>query len=391
MSEIGQTFSRYQDALNWSLEQFNKERQRSLEAMKQFHPDVLKRFIKPHDWIRTRSTQRWAQALQNLKSQFGDNDRELTFAAIDGTCGKEQLSEMLVFYGASYAQGGTLSISEDVGQLKFNKWSPAEDTSVVAYLPVPLSGINQFEDEEWLFKADDAERATANNIHTGLMQLAEIFLAYRRVTSQDRPPNIVLLDHSLSSILMSSDVMYLVKPYDAEGKTLGWIGAFIDRWGRAFEPADGLVAHAHPVNHALNVPTIRMNALAEAIVARLTGFWQIGDSGDREPGAELTIAQLMQEGGFRCSETDLKSRVDKAAQRYKAFKRDGERIIPVNALSPESLIASSNTSKTLRQRWYDLRTLFEHIGEQLFRERKAEALQIHYPQNGPRYKPKLWI
>jgi hypothetical protein len=355
--------------------------------MRQFYPDVLRNLIRGYDWLRSRNSQQWTQALQHLRYHFGGGERELHFAAIDGTCGKEQLSEMLVFYGASYAQGGTLSVQDDVGRLSFSKWSPAEDTSIVAYLPVPMTGLDLFEDEDWIFKSDDEDRSTANVIHTGLMQLAEVYLAYRRATAQDRPPHVILLDHSLSSIMMSTDVLYLVHPYQVGTQTLGWIGAHVERWGRTFEPADGLVAHAHPMERSLGVPTMRMNALAEAILARMTDYWQIGDTGDRERGRVIAVSDIFQDRGLvqgsgRTRDL-LVGRLDRVVERHGAFTRDGDRLIP-------SATLADGRARTLRQRWYDLRQLFEHVCEQLFRERRVEALQLRYPPEGPRRGPR-WM
>ncbi len=108
MSGIGQTFSRYRDALDWSVDRYEADRGRSMDAMRQFYPRVLSRPACSHDCLRTRTSHQWLQALQNLRYHCGRGEQELHFAAIDGTCGREQLSEMLVFYGASYAQGGTL-------------------------------------------------------------------------------------------------------------------------------------------------------------------------------------------------------------------------------------------------------------------------------------------
>jgi len=388
MSEIGQTFSQYKDALDWSLDRFGEERDRAMRSMRHFYPAVLRQFIRDYHWISGRTSPQWTQALHNLRQHFGNGERELHFAAVDGTCGKEQLSEMLVFYGASYAQGGTLSVQDDVGRLTFTKWSPTEDTSIVAYLPVPLARLDLFEDEDWMFRSDDEDRTTANVIHTGLMQLAEIYLAYRRASEQDRPPQIILLDHSLSSMMMSTDAMYLVRPYEVGQRTLGWIGAWIDRWGRAFEPADGLVAYSHPMDRALGVPSLRMNALAEAITARMTDFWQIGQTGDREAGRKVTITELLEAHRLAGPVTrdDLIQRLTRRhgiIHRYDTFVLQGDQLIPNDRLG-------DGRSRTLRQRWYDLRELFEHVCKQLFRERRVEALQLTYPHEGPRRGPR-WM
>lgn len=389
MSEIGSVYARYREALDWSLENFDQERQSSYEAMKEFYPAFFNKLIRDSSWIRSRQGKRWHQALHLLKEQFGQGEDFLTFAAIDGTCDKKQLSEMMVFYGGSYAQGGTLSVNEQLGQLKYARWSPSEDTSVVAYLPIPLNKLNLFEDEDWLFRADDEDRSTANNIHTSLMQFAEIYLAYRRITSEDRPPKILLLDHSLSSILLSTDVMHLIHPFQPNRQTLGWVGAWVDRWGRAFEPADGLVAHSHPMNHSLEVPSIRSNSIATAIVALLTNYWQIGNPGEREKGQPIKLSDFLDHFPLtneQKREAVIKNIRNLGTDRDKglgAFKVEGEYIHPIDQLE-------NGRFRTLRQRWYDLRQLFEYIGEQLFRERRVEVLQLHYQGDSGRRGPR-WM
>ncbi|MBC7223801.1 MAG: hypothetical protein H5T59_05950, partial [Anaerolineae bacterium] len=296
--------------------------------MRQLYDPFLKKLVCNFSDLAADRSSRRTQALRRFREYFNNGRADADFAAIDGTCGKEQLSEMMVFYGASYAQNGTLRIADEPGTLSYARWTPSEDTSFVAYLPVPLNALSEFQDEDWLFRADDEERSTVATVHTGLMQLAEIYLAYKRLTSQERPPCVLLLDHSLSSILLSSDVMHLVRPYRPDRQTLGWIGAYIPRWGREFEPADGLVAHAHPMNQSLQVPSLRSNALAERLTAEITNFWQIGMTGEREPGHALEIASLQLPG---VDKDDLRNRLEKASKRYGAFEVVGELIKPVVA------------------------------------------------------------
>lgn len=391
MSEIGNIYSRYRDALDWSLDNLNEERRRAINAMQEFYPTIFNSLIRDFSWIRLRNGERWARALRLLREQFGDGEHALNFAAIDGTCGKEQLSELLVFYGASYAQGGTLLVQEEIGELRYNRWSPSEDISIVAYLPIPLNRLGQSESEDWIFHTDDEDRSTANIIHRGLMQLAEIYLAYRRIISGDRPPKILLLDHSLSSIMLSTDVMHLIHQYQPDRQTLGWIGAWIDRWGRIFEPADGLVAYSHPMNQQLKVPSWRMNSLAEAIVAHITNFWQIGTPGERDEGRPIDLSDVLDVFRSRLHSEEDKERFIERIRRlgtdplkgFQAFQIGNNMILPINRLQ-------NGQRKTLRQRWYDLKQLFEHVCEQLFRERRVEALQLNYPQGSQRRGSK-WM
>jgi hypothetical protein len=113
--------------------------------------------------------QRFAAMRQEISARIIPNLRDCTAAAIDGTCGKETLSEMLVFYGGSYAQQGQLIIDPEGHRIEYRRWSPSEDTSIVAYLPIPLTGLERNADEDWLYRTDDADRATAAVAHTCLM------------------------------------------------------------------------------------------------------------------------------------------------------------------------------------------------------------------------------
>jgi hypothetical protein len=255
MSDIGDIYGRYHDALKQSLKDYERQRRTALDAMKVLYEPVFSRLVRRYEWIlpaHRRGAAQWRGALQTLRERYGNRDNRLQFAAIDGTCGKETLSDLLVFYGGSYAQQGELIIDVSNERLEYRRWSPSDDTSLVAYLPLPLTSLQQSEGESegWLFRADDAERNTAAVAHNYLMQLAEIYLAYKRAI-EDSPPQVILLDHSLSSILLSNDVMHLVRPYQDDQAVLGWVGAHIAVWGRVFEPADGLVAHAHPMDFSL--------------------------------------------------------------------------------------------------------------------------------------------
>lgn len=364
MSEIGNVYARYGEALNMGLDDFERSRRNVLDALQELYDPFIRSLIcNSTDFGFENDVQR-AETLRIFGEQFNEGRSDVSFTAIDGTCGKEQLSELMVFYGASYAQNGTLNIGDRAGKLSYSRWTPSEDTSFVAYLPIPLNALSDFDNDDWLFRADDEERSTVAMIHTGLMQLAEIFLAYKRVTSEDRPPKIVLLDHSLSSILLSSDVMHLTKPIqpDKPSPTLGWIDAYIPRWGRNFAAADGLVAHAHPMDRGLGLPSFRYNALAENLVAEITNYWQIGMTGERDLGRTIPLTTYP---------IELRDRITQLESDYGVFEVRQNQITPI--FPPDN--------RTLRQRWYDLRLLFEDVCDRLFRERRIDALKLYYTQS----------
>ncbi len=376
MSEIGNIYARYGEALEEGIGDYEESRQKALEAIRSIYDPFIIDLICNFSKLVEENPSRKAEILRIFREQFNDGNPEVSFVAIDGTCGKEDLSEVMVFYAASYAQNGILNVGDDKGRLSYSRWTPSEDTSFVAYLPVPLNALSELQDEDWLFQADDEDRSSTAMIHTGLMQLAEIYLAYKRVTSEDRPPRIVLLDHSPSSILLSSDVMHLVGSPQSDKQRLGWIGAYIPRWGRTFESADALVAHAHPMNRDLGVPSLRSNALAERLVAEITDFWQIGMTGERDSGRSLLLSEI---SPTNMTQGELRNRINTASSEYDAFILDEEQIKPIHG-----------RRRTLRQRWYDLRLLFEDTCERLFRERRLDALKLNYPESSVRSGTK-WM
>jgi len=365
MSQISRIYARYQESLEWALDDFRVQRQSALEAVRQFYP-FLRRLIMPYGtWFRNRALRR--KMLQNLQRYFGDGEAHLPFAAIDGTGNKRELADMMVFYGAAYAQMGEVRIRSQSERISYRRWDPSEDTSFVAYLPIPLNALSDLQGE-WLFRADDHERTATVAIHTQLMQLAEIYLAYR-LLKQERPPKILLLDQNLSSLYLSTDVMHLVHAYRADRATLGWIGAYIPVWGRTFEPLDALVAHAHPMHSGLRVPSARSNALLEYVVAEMSGYWRIGQPGERQIGKDVTLDPQMFVG---ITVEDLVKRLKRLQQDFPFYKIEplahGLRLHP---FVPRG-------QPTLRQRWRDLQRLFEDICEQLFRSRRLDALQLQY-------------
>ena len=371
-SEISNIYARYKESLEWGVEDFERHRRESFEALREAYAPFVSRLIRTYPSYESEGDPQIIDLVRIFREQFNDNLPEVSFTAIDGTCGKYPMSEMMVFYGASYAQNGVLDTGNDSSGLTYSRWTPSEDTSFVAYLPIPLSMMDQLEDGDWLFRADD-ERSTVASLHTTLMQLAEVYLAYRRVMSEDRPPKVVLLDNSLSSMLLSSDVMHLVKPYRPDTQTLGWIGAYIPRWGRNFEPADGLVAHSHPMHHDLGVPSLRGNALNEWLVAQITEHWRIGMTGEREDGIPVRLEDICMP---QVSDSDKVQRIRRAQDDFGVFELRSESVVPLRRQNREW--------RTLRQRWYDLRELFQGTCEQLFRERRLDSLRLQYRDDSGR-------
>src|SRR5688572_21319114 len=79
----------------------------------------------------------------------------------------------------------------------------------------------------------------------------------------------------------------------------------------------------------------------------------------------------------------LRKRVDGASRHYGACELQGDEVAAKNSLQ-------NGQPRTLRQRWYDLRRLFEPTCNRLFRERRLESLQLTYPQGSGRRGPR-WM
>jgi len=124
-----------------------------------------------------------------------------------------------------------------------------QDVSITAYIPVPYAEAGDITDMEYQekFIVDDKNKINLSSIHTRLMQLAEIYLAYQMARSSiSGYPKLILMDLSLSSVLMSTDV------------GLDNIHLFGCQIGsRTLQKRDGLVVYAHPINPKLDVPTTK--------------------------------------------------------------------------------------------------------------------------------------
>lgn len=131
------------------------------------------------------------------------------------------------------------------------------------------------------------------------------------------------------------------------------------------------------MDRSLSVPSWRMNALAECVVARLTDFWKIGETGERDPGTPLPIDTLLRDSEFPLDRDRLVERLTSSTEKHRAFRVQCDRVVPIDSLQ-------NGQARTLRQRWYDLRRLFESVCEALFRERRPDALQLRYPNTSRR-------
>lgn len=235
-SQISETLGKYQEALNDSKKRYNNLRKDRFHNSKIFYDDFFKDLIKQYDPQNFNS-------VKLLAEQIFQTDK-VRFAAVDGSCYKKQLQDYMIFFGASYSIRGTIDFSKPQQSFKYEPWSPDEDVSMVAYVPVPFAELNESLDDPFI--VSDEQKIDLSNIHLQLMQLAEVYQNYMLVHSSDLRPKILLWDQSMSSVMNSNTVRY---------HNINLIGYRYQM--RELTPQDIILAYSHPYNEILNIPSTK--------------------------------------------------------------------------------------------------------------------------------------
>lgn len=255
MSKVSDISTAYRDALNVGRDQYNQLVEERRLAAEEFYSQFLSTQITN---FRNRfSSQRGREQLQErIDRALGT--RRLQFIAIDGTCRKEQYSDMLTFFGGAYGARGELELAAGDHKVRYKRWSLDQDVSMVAWVPVPFARLEEIQLQEQ-FLATNEEEASVASVHTQIMQLAEIFLAINTITaSVIDAPNLVLMDLSPSSVLAN---------VSQKQDNIGLVGYPYDR--RHLTKADIAVAYAQPVNETFGIPSDKRIDRHRRIIASL--------------------------------------------------------------------------------------------------------------------------
>ncbi len=343
MSTISDIFHAYRNALTQSrsnYEELYTERARNSAC---FYEDFFHRLTIPYRDIFNDPNQRRNITRQMIR--FFEQDT-LDFVAIDGTCIKKVFADFITFYGGAYGAKGQLILSEDPPKIRYKKWSLKKDVSMVAWVPVPfaqLSDVTESRQSED-FAISEQEKVNLSNIHTLVMQLAEVFLAYNSAASSETDhPRIILMDMSPSSLLASVAVPV---------KSVGLVGYPFDR--RQLDLADIVIASAHPFNKALGVPTAKKFSRHRAVVAALAAM------GDKS----VTESELAKQIGI--TQQDLRNEIN-ILEKYGVVH--GKTILTEGIQPAIDLNAS----------WKFTVSLFQNICTQLFIKKDSTALQYAAP------------
>ncbi|OLC25264.1 MAG: hypothetical protein AUH71_01415 [Thaumarchaeota archaeon 13_1_40CM_4_48_7] len=185
----------------------------------------------------------------------------IDFIAIDGSCNKDPFNDFIVFSACAYGAKGQLKLNDsgDRPGIQYRRWELERDVSMVAYVPVPFAQLADAIGEKEDFTLSDQDRINLAGVHTKLMQLAEIYLAYSVVTSSSiEHPRLVLLD------LLPSSVMASIA---GSPSSINLGGYQYDR--RRLDFRDIVVALAHPFNSALGLPNKNRFRLHQLILGEL--------------------------------------------------------------------------------------------------------------------------
>ncbi|HZT69266.1 MAG TPA: hypothetical protein VFC10_05905 [Terriglobia bacterium] len=257
-SEISKTLTAYQNSLSKSRDRYKNlylsRGQNALEFYRQYASTLVKNYSALfEDASFRRRIHRQIERL--LGSGIVD------FVAVDGSCNKDPFNDFIVFSACAYGAKGQLELGDADGRpmLRYRRWQLDRDVSMVAYVPVPFAQLAEATGEKEDFLLSDQDRINLSSVHTKLMQLAEVYLAYSVATSSSiERPRLILMDLLPSSVIAS----LAAKPADIN---LG--GYEYDR--RRLDFKDIVTALAHPVSDNLELPNHNEFRLHQLIMGEL--------------------------------------------------------------------------------------------------------------------------
>jgi hypothetical protein len=349
MSILSKIFNCYKESLDSSINRYQDSYNLTSENGLKFYNDFLNElfidygevFSKPHTMSRIS---------EKIADYFQKDD--IQFVAIDGTCSADPFNDFMVFFAAAYGVRGRIHLNDEKKKLSYERWSMDQDVSLVAYVPVPYAesgDVTNLGDEEFL--VDDTNKINLSKIHTRLMELAEIYLAYEMARSSTLTcPKLILMDLSLSSVMMSTDG-YLEDTH-LFGHPIG---------SRKLEKRDGLVVFSHPFNEGLGLPTSKEYRRW----AYLVGVFS------KNKGKPIKISDLIIQSSVSAEE--WKKSLNQGTSRD-LFSVVNDEIVP------KFDFAAS---------WFDSVRFFEDFCDRLFHKRDSDSLLYPVMENG--YERLRWM
>src|SRR2546422_1759239 len=291
-SQIARILSEYEEALRLSKGRFEDMFKERFDNSCQFYDSFFHRLLTSFaDTFENEAEVR--RIIKEVEQLFGT--KELKFAAIDGTCYKKQLENYMVFFGAAYAVRGQIRLMDQPPSVRYEKYSVEWDTSMVAYVPVPFAELGDLAEKQ--FTVSDEDKINLSFVHTQLMQLAEVFLAYDLVRSPGFAPHVLLWDQSMSSVMARTDI------------GVGAVGLVGLQFGKnRLTRQDIILAYSHPFNKKLGVPSKKKFRVYNWVLERLL-----------DSGKPLKTGDLAKEAGL--GDDEFRNRI----RNYLFFGWDGNK------------------------------------------------------------------
>jgi len=263
MSEISKIYAQYEESLARAQEEYDSRLKEYAEVIKKRYEGFLWRYI--HDFSKCFTEQVHRLDLKRIAERFFGT-LEIPFVAIDGSCDRRESVGFISFFGGAYGSRGLVSLSGPEGKIIYRRWEFNRDVSMVAFVPIPPDSTQKTVEEGESESSEgpqfltDAEIREISSLHTKIMQLAEVYLAYSLARSSTiEAPRIILIDNSLSGILGNTSF----NP-DRVRLTNG------DFDGEHLSLSDLHIALAHPFSRELDIPSTKMfqphfRVIAEAV------------------------------------------------------------------------------------------------------------------------------
>ncbi|MGC8573809.1 MAG: hypothetical protein ACP5L0_07455 [Caldisphaera sp.] len=358
-SLISAILSAYKTSLDTSRERYENEIDKRLTTTKEFYDEFLKNLIIVYDPLRSNNNR--LDIIGNLVRSFFGSD-EVKFAAVDGTSYKEEFQDYMVFFGAAYAIRGSISFGIGYPSTKYERWSTEQDVSMVAYIPVPFAELGALSEEQFVIESD-VSNISLNNIHTQLMQLAEVFLLYDLVSSSSLRPRFVLWDQSISGVLANTTV-------NVESISL----KNVIYNGRKIGVPDFILAYSRPYNDELEIPSKKDYKMYDRIIKEVIKSKKISTDN------LANILGISKERVFKEIETNL-------MQKY-ILKSD---------INPDGLLIIDKTDGVIKLNeqspyigsWDYIKSYFVTICTRLFKDKDVKALLYEREINGE--KRETWM
>jgi hypothetical protein len=260
MSELSKVYNQYQGSLVSSQREYEERLKTHAKYLKDRYQELLHEFVASFSQYSENQMDRLE--VKRIAEQFFETT-EIAFVAIDGSCHKQQSANFISFFGGAYGSKGIISLSEPTGKIRYQRWELNRDVSMVAFVPIPpdvMHIVIDEDDAESPTVMADSEVADVSSLHTKMMQLAEIYLAYELAKSSSvEAPRIIMIDNSIGGILGNTSFSPKHLSLDR--------GSFE---GETISKGDMQIALAHPFNQKLGIPSTKnfqphFRVIAEAV------------------------------------------------------------------------------------------------------------------------------